>query len=142
MSNADEIRKKLAEDPDFQAHAEKVSQDPEFQKWMKSIEDKATALAEHPYTKARNILDAEFELVISYPKNGVPEGTAENGMTIIEAILTDENEDALITNDLEIIQITPDVEIVVFAEETKSNAVYKDEIRETRDYTIYEYTRK
>ena len=48
----------------------------------------------------------------------------------------------IITNDLEIIQITPDVEIVVFAEETKSNAVYKDEIRETRDYTIYEYTRK
>jgi len=147
MSNAEDIRKKLAEDPEFQAHAEKVHADPEFQKWMKSIEDKAAALAEHPYTKSKNILDTEFELVITYAKNGVPVGTCDHeghpdGMEIIESILTDENEGALVTNDLEIIQITPDVEIVVFAEETKGNAVYKDEIVEFRDYTIYEYTRK
>lgn len=147
MSQQDSVKKRMDEDEGFRDHVEKAAVDPEFKKFLDEQDKREKELADHPYTRTKKILDEEFELVISYPKNGVPVGTRDHegcpdGMEIIESILTDENPDALVTNDLEIIELTPDVKILVFAEETKTNAVYKDHICEMRDYTIHEYERK
>ena len=147
MSHRKDVEQRLDDDKEFREVVEKAAADPEFKKFMDAEAAKAQELANHPYTRTKKVLDEEFELVISYPKNGVPLGTCDHegypdGMEIIESILMDENPDALVTNDLEIIELTPDVEILVFAEETKTNAVYKDSICEMRDYTIYEYERK
>ena len=115
---------------------------------MDKMQEQEDELANHPYTKARDILDEDFELVISYPKNDVLNGYCEHEgqdeeIPIIESILIDENEEgALITNDLEIIEITPDVNTVIFAEKAKVNAVWVTEDAAKQDYTIYEYIRK
>ena len=142
MDKRKEIQKKIDSDDDFRDQIEKAAADPEYQKYLDEMTAKEQALKNHPYTKTKDILDAEYELVISYPKNGVAVGNIEeDGMTIIESILTEENPGALITNDLEIIELTPDVDLFVFAEETKVNAVWRGDDVETKDYTIYEYNR-
>lgn len=148
MNQREEVQKKAETDSDFCDELEKAAADPEYKKFMEEVDAKELALKNHPYTRTKDILDAEYELVISYPKNGVPVGTIDDqtssnpdGMTIIESILAEENPGALITNDLEIIELTPDVDLFVFAEEAKVNAVWKGKDVETKDYTIYEYSR-
>lgn len=143
-----EAQKKAESDSDFRDQIEKAAHDPEYQKYLDEVSAKEQALKNHPYTRTKDILDAEYELVISYPKNGVPVGniieadaSSPEGMPIIESILAEENPGALITNDLEIIELTPDVDMFVFAEETKVNAVWKGDDVKTKDYTIYEYKR-
>lgn len=139
---------KIEDDAEFRKNLEEAAEDPEFKKFMEELDEKEKELLNHPYTKARDILDEDFELVISYPKNGVPNGTCEHQgkdeeIPIIESILIDENvEGALITNDLEIIEITPDINTVIFAETAKVNAVWVEKYAATQDYTIYEYIRK
>lgn len=143
MNQRKEIQKKVDSDDDFRDQIEKAAADPEYKKYVEEMDAKALALKNHPYTRTKDILDAEYELVISYPKNGVSVGNIEDeGMTIIESILTEENPGALISNDLEIIELTPDVKLFVFAEEAKVNAVWRGDDVETKDYTIYEYVRK
>lgn len=141
MNKREEVQKKAEEDSEFRDELEKAVADPEYKKFMDEQAAKALALKNHPYTKTKDILDAEYELVISYPKNDVSVGTNDDGMTIIESILADENPGALISNDLEIIELTPDVDVFVFAEEAKVNAVWKGKDVETKNYTIYEYSR-
>ncbi len=148
MNNRKEAEKKAETDSDFRDSIEKAAADPEYQKFVEEMDAKELALKNHPYTKTKDILDAEYELVISYPKNDVPVGNIKDatasspeGMTIIESILSEENPGALVTNDLEIIELTPDVKVFVFAEEAKVNAVWKGDDVKTKDYTIYEYSR-
>ena len=151
MSNGHYISRKeadrrLGEDEEFRDMLDKASKDPEFKKFLDAQNERAEELANHPWQKARDIIDAEFELVISYPKNDVPNGHTEvdgKEIPIIESILVDENvEGAMITNDLEIIEITPDVHTVIYAEEAKVNAVWRTADEPTQDYTIHEYIRK
>jgi len=142
----DQITDDSEEGEEFRKQLERAAKDPEFQKYLDYMKEQEEKLASHPYTKARDMLDAEFELVISYPKNDVPNGHTEidgKEIPIIESILIGENvEGALITNDLEIIEITPEVTTVIYAEEAKVNAVWRTADEPTQDYTIHEYIRK
>lgn len=124
---------------------EEQAQSEDFKKFIDAEEAKERELAEHPYTRNKRILDEEFRLEISYPKNGVAVGTIDaegrpEGIPIIESILEYENPGALITNDLYIIDITPDVDVLIMGEDTSIGSFSK-EPAVTKDYIIHEYRR-
>jgi hypothetical protein len=141
-----EAEEKAKTNDDFRKALEEDANSEGFQKFLDEEAEHELELANHPYAKNKKALDEEFELVITYAKNGVTCGTIDaegrpEGIPIIESILEEENPGALITNDLYIVAITPDVDILIFAEETMTNAVYRMDNTETKDYTIYEYKR-
>jgi hypothetical protein len=123
---------------------EKEASSDKFKKFMEEIQKQEDELANHPYMVAKRILDEEFELSISYPKNNVPVGECQHGdqtLPIIESILTDENPGAIITNDLYIIEIAPETQQVILAEEDLSKGMFNPNKTE-KDYIIHEYNRK
>ena len=123
---------------------EKIAASDDFKKAMEAELEKRKELEEHPYMRTKRILDEEFELTISYPKDLVPVGDCDhNGkvMPIIESILTDENPGAIITNDLYIIEITPETQQVILAEEDLNVGMFNPNKTE-KSYIIHEYNRK